>query len=425
METVMRFFLTQDLTARAGMHFLDSDDVYLFATSSDFIATVDTLSFQVLELIASKKNSDDIRNILGLSEEEATNFFDCLEAEGLISRHEHDGTLHVQTSCPGSRPIEQVILVLTDKCNLSCSFCYRGSTPSCDNTMAEQDVFALIPIINALGLVELTLSGGEPLLVPYLEDFYTELKKYRFRVNLQTNLTLLDKWVPFFTAVGFPSSITTSCDVFSGDGHEYRRIKSNLQICVDLGIRVAVNMMVQPRAITKADFKRLFEELYALELPQISIGCPMPSNNFDKSCFLEGLEWASDVVRMKDQVTTQPDVTMKTSCVSNHHLVCGAGDYLCVIQNGLEVLPCAALPQYALPLHSPEEFSGLWSDEKTFAPFRNPAALLGNCVDCDRFLSCRGGCKARAYYVSGSLGSPDAWNCAIFGKSCDHLLFPE
>jgi len=415
--TPNRYYLNQDLTARAGMHFSGDDEVYLFSTTTDFIAMVDSTSFEVLVQVAQGKSVSEIAHALDFSGEESKAFFDGLEEDKLITSRPTSARLFEQAPDTDVRPLEQTIIVLTDKCNLACPFCYRASNPHQDNTITPESAFSLIPILNRHGLVELTLSGGEPLVVPYFKEIYQEARRQPFRINLQTNLTLFHKWLSFFQTTGFPSSITTSCDVYKGDGHEFDRISQNLRQCVGSGMRVAVNMMIQPRAIDKAAFAALFHELHDMGIPLISIGSPMPINQHDKNLFFESLEWATFIVNLQREVEKSNDELAPRNAVGvDPHLVCGAGDYLCVIQNGLFLLPCAAMPQYGIRLESPSAFSSVWSSPRTFESFRNPRALLNECISCDSFLKCQGGCKARALYSLGALDLPDVWNCAVFGK---------
>ncbi|MDR2422201.1 MAG: radical SAM protein, partial [Deltaproteobacteria bacterium] len=92
-------------------------------------------------------------------------------------------------------PIDYLILILTTRCNLKCSYCYNGD-------LAPQDM-GLKTLVRGLALaaagegpLRIQLTGGEPTLLPELiEAAAQEAAKLRrpYRLSLQTNATLLDR----------------------------------------------------------------------------------------------------------------------------------------------------------------------------------------------------------------------------------------
>jgi uncharacterized protein len=93
--------------------------------------------------------------------------------------------------------INTVWLMLTDKCNLDCHFCYqknKGSAESNEKTLDKSIEFILA---NSTEDVEVTLWGGEPLLrfdlVKYVVEKYSHLN-----IRLATNGYLLNKEITDF-----------------------------------------------------------------------------------------------------------------------------------------------------------------------------------------------------------------------------------
>ncbi len=82
-------------------------------------------------------------------------------------------------------------LYVTDRCNLSCGYCTEF-----DNTRPHPDLDSIIRRIDKiadLGVMKLSLSGGEPLLHPEIEQIIRHAKSRRLNVSLSTNGILLTK----------------------------------------------------------------------------------------------------------------------------------------------------------------------------------------------------------------------------------------
>ena len=82
---------------------------------------------------------------------------------------------------------------VTNRCNMSCSFCYNANnnTPATDElTLAEFGELAREAAAHRAGFF---ISGGEPLVRPDLPDIVATLKSRNAPVGLVTNGTLLDQ----------------------------------------------------------------------------------------------------------------------------------------------------------------------------------------------------------------------------------------
>ena len=82
---------------------------------------------------------------------------------------------------------------LTDRCNLRCSYCMPAEglpwLPS-ENVLTDEELLRLLRIaVNRLGVTDIRLTGGEPLLRPGLEGLVAEIARLRPRprLSLTTN----------------------------------------------------------------------------------------------------------------------------------------------------------------------------------------------------------------------------------------------
>jgi radical SAM protein with 4Fe4S-binding SPASM domain len=144
-------------------------------------------------------------------------------------------------------PITRIEVELTEACNLQCRFCYNSCNPvTCSNPFEILDALALS------GVLEIILTGGEPLLHP---EFFKilEYAKSKFpRVMVQSNGTLLSDEASF----GRLASYNPYCLNFSLHGPEevhdtltqspgsHSRTVNALGMAIDGGIRTASNFVL-------------------------------------------------------------------------------------------------------------------------------------------------------------------------------------
>jgi radical SAM protein with 4Fe4S-binding SPASM domain len=84
---------------------------------------------------------------------------------------------------------------------------------------------------------------------------------------------------------------------------------------------------------------------------------------------------------------------------------CLGGQGFAFVSHVGQVQPCGYL-ELAAGQASQEPFSKIWRDSQLFARLRDPDLLQGKCGACEYRRVC-GGCRARAYEVSGSELAPE------------------
>lgn len=84
----------------------------------------------------------------------------------------------------------QVYLLLTESCNLKCSYCIRGVK---NNSFLETNIFERILKENDFSQDQVLLTGGEPFLHPQFLEIFNLCLKYFKHVSINTNGVLFDK----------------------------------------------------------------------------------------------------------------------------------------------------------------------------------------------------------------------------------------
>lgn len=86
--------------------------------------------------------------------------------------------------------LTSVHLDISSLCNENCIHCYIPNRYKCSTMNKDMFDDILKQCIN-MNVLNLTISGGEPMLNPYLKDFLIKCSRSNFSINLLTNLTLL------------------------------------------------------------------------------------------------------------------------------------------------------------------------------------------------------------------------------------------
>lgn len=85
-------------------------------------------------------------------------------------------------------------IVLTTKCNYKCKYCFaEGEIDKKDRILDLENLKKVILISKEFGITNIKLTGGEPLLYPYLEDLLKYIREVGISyVDLTTNISLLN-----------------------------------------------------------------------------------------------------------------------------------------------------------------------------------------------------------------------------------------
>jgi radical SAM protein with 4Fe4S-binding SPASM domain len=86
--------------------------------------------------------------------------------------------------------LEQFQIELTSRCNERCIHCYIPHENKISDIKPEL-FYDVLEQCSKMGVLALTLSGGEPLLHPQFTEFLRKAKEYDFAINILSNLTLL------------------------------------------------------------------------------------------------------------------------------------------------------------------------------------------------------------------------------------------
>jgi MoaA/NifB/PqqE/SkfB family radical SAM enzyme len=145
-----------------------------------------------------------------------------------------------------------VLLELTYRCNLDCFFCYNdlGKT---GKLLTEERYFELLDELRELDVLNLTLSGGEPLANPSFWAigrratelaFSTRVKTNGHAVDAQVSRRLFEEVRPFLVEVSLHGACGDSHDRQTRVPGSFDRLMVNLPAMLDAGLRVKLNSTI-------------------------------------------------------------------------------------------------------------------------------------------------------------------------------------
>jgi PqqA peptide cyclase len=327
---------------------------------------------------------------------------------------------------------------LTYRCPLSCPYCSNplnlGEYHDELTTLQWQRVLAEA---QELGVLQLHLSGGEPLLRRDLVELVTSARELGLYTNLITSaLGLSQRRAEQLKTAGLDhiqisiqADEPTLSDQIAGTPSFQSKIKA-ARLVKELGWPLTVNVVLHRRNIDRvAAVLDLTEELAAdcVELANTqyygwawrNLDALLPSR--------AQLERAEAVVRAaRERLKGQMEIRyVLPDYYSRYPKPCMGGwgkRQLTVTPNG-DVLPCPAAHALPLPRASVHEDSlaRIWAHSPLFQRFRGTDWMPEPCRSCERREIDFGGCRCQAFQLTGDAARTDP----VCHLSPDHGIVTE
>ncbi len=182
-----------------------------------------------------------------------------------------------------------VLLELTYRCNLDCVFCYNDlglrGTP-----LSTEQYFALLGDLHAMQVMNLALSGGEPLAHPDFFRIGRRARELGFVVRVKSNghalssglaRRLQDEVDPYMVELSLHGANAASHDRQTRVSGSFERLVANIEGMRALGLRVKLNSTLT--AWNEAEAKAMFELADRLGVPLQFDPEVTPRDDGDKS----------------------------------------------------------------------------------------------------------------------------------------------
>ena len=349
-------------------------------------------------------------------------------------------------------PLNTIYFYLTEGCNLCCRHCWiapkyeagDNSHPSLDLRLFE----SILDQAKLLGLSNVKLTGGEPLIHPEIYDILNLIRNRNLRLTIETNGILCTpkfaeevvKSKNAFVAISLDAAEAKIHDWIRGKDGSFEKAKDGIRNLARTGLKPQIIMTIMRRNRGQIEpLIRLAEDLGA---GSVKFNIVQPIARGEKMHEAEETLNIEELISIGEWI--EKDLSAKTGLVLfySHPLafrplgkifgektegrsVCSIFSILGVLANGNYAL-CGigeTVPELVFGDARKDRMEDVWNNAPVLKSLRNnfPDRLEGICGDCAMKNRCLGYCVAVNYYKNRSLFS-ECWYCAEARRK---ELFPK
>jgi radical SAM protein with 4Fe4S-binding SPASM domain len=320
---------------------------------------------------------------------------------------------------------QSIFWEITSECNLRCLHCVVAAGKKLDRELSLERGLALIDEWAAMGVGDITFSGGEPLMHPELFTLARAAAGHGIRLQLATNGTLLRpdvvreiRELQMLPQVSLDGSNRELYGRFRGRKEAFDQAVEGIKMLVDAGVEVTVGTVVSTH--NADDFEAMLDLVESLGVAAFRLIPFIPSGRGKKN---RDLELPPDRVRditkylveqrtcrpfeiipMEFELTLHPPSGVQPDCSRPNE--CGGAVQYCTVTPSGEVLPCHYFDSVQADSVLEKSFAWIWGRSRFLNYFRSIRIgdIGGYCAQCCWLADCRGGCRAANFSIGAVLG---------------------
>jgi heme b synthase len=324
----------------------------------------------------------------------------------------------------------------TRRCNLACVHCRASSLSGpYAGELTTDEGKRLLDDIAAFSNPVIILTGGEPLLRPDIYELAAYGDRKGLRMVLATNATLVTEEIARKMLQSGVKRVSVSIDGPDADGHDrFRGVPgafdgalAGIEAMKKAGMEFQINT-----TITQANLAQI-ESIHDLALRlgaaahhifllvPTGRGKDLADQEISPQDYEKTLEW------FHEKSLTCP-IQLKATCAPHYHRIfrqrkkekpttapspvqghghpfqamtrgCMGGSSFCFVSHTGQIQPCGYLELDCGQLRE-RNFADIWKNSNIFKNLRDLQQLKGKCGRCE-FMRVCGGCRARAYEITG------------------------
>lgn len=402
---------------------------------------------EISEILSRKKNKSKKKAL-----PELENLVNRLVQEGVVSLN--DSPLRRARAPPPSviavHHLQNVYLETTRECNLHCEHCYSDAGSPRENELSFAEIRSLIDQLAQIGVLSLTLTGGEPLLHPRLFDIMKYARKKRLSLLLFTNGTLIIPQIAqklyqlhvYRAAVSIDGPDAGIHDQIRGVEGAFQKALRAIILLKNFEIPTQVNICLSRTNYAK--FKEILFLMKHLGVTQFQVhpvtftgrGGPVQNtegragrgeqgNQGTKDFCITPVEYLKALRLLHDFKVKELNMEERREIsYSLRDINCGIGKQSVTVKSDGTVVPCPLFGEDA-SLGNIREHSllDIWNDSPLLNTLRSMNVFETHpCKDCQFSGICKGGCIGDVYRRSGAFSCYDPYTCASCQADKEHTV---
>jgi len=337
---------------------------------------------------------------------------------------------------------------LTARCNLRCRYCYFFNNPAVEyRDLPADEWLKFFDELGSLGVMSLTLAGGEPFIREDLPLLLEGIIRNHMRFSFLSNGTLItDKIAAFIAGTGRCEHVQISIDGSCAAVHDTCRGKGSFEGAVRgirtlqrHGIKVAVRVTIHRNNVHDLENTAHFL-LNELGLPNFSTNAA----GYMGTCCKNADDLLLSTAERKEAMATLLRLSTKyPGRISSNAgpltdarmwgrmeeargkgepafhnggrlTACGCPSTKISVRADGTIVPCNMLSHIELGHINQDGLAKIWEDSPALNQLRNrhtiPLTGFEFCSGCDYTAYCTGNCPGLAYSITGTVDhpSPDA-----------------
>jgi radical SAM protein with 4Fe4S-binding SPASM domain len=325
-----------------------------------------------------------------------------------------------------------VDLFITSRCNLNCVHCFSSTEEQTVHELSVGEVKSVLDQLEKLGILQLRINGGEPLLHPQIDEMLMTLRHRRLSKVMLTNGTLLDEEkVRLLKESGVTP--TVSLDDSNAEGHDlFRGVKGSYEETIEAlkllhrhEAQYGINCCLHEHNLH--NHKEIIDLAVRHGASRITFLDLVPSRRMKNNAkwipsYNEYLEVLPDLMLERIRYSREIDVALDTfltcqplkesvSEARRGYVCCQAGRNRLVIGSNGSIYPCNLVisdPRWEMGNICSETIADVWFSKK-WSFFRGGVKTsdLRECRDCKDLMRCRDfHCRLHPYLDNGDLYGP-------------------
>lgn len=344
---------------------------------------------------------------------------------------------------------------ITRRCNLKCVHCRSSSelTSKKHPDLPIKDAFRIIDDISDYAKPVVVLSGGEPLLREDVFDIADYGTNKGLRMCLATNGSLVDDRICEMIKKSGIRMVSLSLDGSTEKVHDdfrnqegaFKGIINAASLFKKNGIEFLINSSFTKR--NQEEIPKIYKLAKELGATAWYMFMIVPTGRAEE--IMEELISKEDYEEILDwhyhMENEEKDMLVRPTCAPHYYRIvlqnakkegrhyerrslkfstggskgCIAGQLICLIDVDGNVLPCSYFPMPAGNILK-QPFKEIWENSELFRNLRDFKAYKGKCGNCE-FINVCGGCRARAYAISGDYLDEEPF-CSFVPSRMDRRL---